>query len=307
MRKIDEFKDEIIKDYQSGMGTVHISKKYGVPRTSLYSFLQKQGIVREVERTFEVPPDGFVEPQTVSFGGGVNSTAMLIGMRNLNIFPDAILFADTGGEKPETYEFIESFDEWLKKSGMPGITIVRYYESKHASLEQECLNNCTLPSKAFGFSGCSQKWKRYPMERWIKKWDKAIEAWKYGQKIITNIGIHAGETKRGNVPDTKYIRYKFPLKEWGWGQQECLKAINDAGLKPPCKSACFFCPSMRKCEIEELKHKHPDLYKRAIEMEENALEYGDLTTVKGLGRKFAWKDLVGEEDQAPMCDVCVDW
>jgi len=40
----------------------------------------------------------------VSFGGGTNSTAMLVGMWERGERPDAILFADTGGEKPHTYQ-----------------------------------------------------------------------------------------------------------------------------------------------------------------------------------------------------------
>jgi len=37
----------------------------------------------------------------VSYGGGVNSTAVLVGMVERGIRPDAILFADTGGEHPQ--------------------------------------------------------------------------------------------------------------------------------------------------------------------------------------------------------------
>jgi 3'-phosphoadenosine 5'-phosphosulfate sulfotransferase (PAPS reductase)/FAD synthetase len=51
----------------------------------------------------------------VSFGGGVNSTAMLIGMILRGERPDAILFADTGGEKPATYDFVATFRDWLTK------------------------------------------------------------------------------------------------------------------------------------------------------------------------------------------------
>lgn len=36
----------------------------------------------------------------VSFGGGTNSTAMIIGMYLHKIPIDLILFADTGGEQP---------------------------------------------------------------------------------------------------------------------------------------------------------------------------------------------------------------
>jgi 3'-phosphoadenosine 5'-phosphosulfate sulfotransferase (PAPS reductase)/FAD synthetase len=47
----------------------------------------------------------------VSFGGGTNSTAMLIGMMKKNLIPDHILFADTGGEKEGTYHYIKYFTQ----------------------------------------------------------------------------------------------------------------------------------------------------------------------------------------------------
>ena len=48
----------------------------------------------------------------VSFGGGTNSTAMIIGMYLHKIPIDLILFADTGGEQPHTYEFKEIQALW---------------------------------------------------------------------------------------------------------------------------------------------------------------------------------------------------
>lgn len=47
----------------------------------------------------------------VSFGGGTNSTAMIVGMYLHKIPVDLILFADPGAEQPHTYEYIEVFDE----------------------------------------------------------------------------------------------------------------------------------------------------------------------------------------------------
>ena len=46
---------------------------------------------------------GARSPLVVSYGAGVDSTAMLVGLRRLGVVPDAVLFADTGGEKPATY------------------------------------------------------------------------------------------------------------------------------------------------------------------------------------------------------------
>lgn len=65
-------------------------------------------------------------PLVVSFGAGVNSTAMLCGFAERGIRPDAILFADTGGERPETYRFLDTMDVWLAQNGMPNIIRVRY-------------------------------------------------------------------------------------------------------------------------------------------------------------------------------------
>jgi 3'-phosphoadenosine 5'-phosphosulfate sulfotransferase (PAPS reductase)/FAD synthetase len=70
--------------------------------------------------------NGQKEPLVVSFGAGVNSTAMLIEMRRRGMRPDLVLFADTGGEKPETYEHLEKMNRWCKDAQFPEITVVRY-------------------------------------------------------------------------------------------------------------------------------------------------------------------------------------
>jgi hypothetical protein len=97
----------------------------------------------------------------VSFGGGTNSTAMIIGMYLHKIQIDLILFADTGGEQPHTYEFIKVFNGWLETHGLPQIVPVVYRtkDGERLTLEQECLNSGTLPSIAYGFKKCSLKHK----------------------------------------------------------------------------------------------------------------------------------------------------
>ena len=49
----------------------------------------------------------------VSFGGGTNSAALLIGLYKHKIPIDLITFADTGAEHPHTYQFIEIINQWL--------------------------------------------------------------------------------------------------------------------------------------------------------------------------------------------------
>jgi hypothetical protein len=242
----------------------------------------------------------------VSFGGGVNSTALIIGLKDRGEKPDAILFADTGGEKPETYEHIETMQSWLSRNGMPPITIV----SQKITLEQDCLERETLPGKAFGFGSCSDRFKIQPQKKWLRENGVVDPMWL--------VGIHIGEAHRAQRTLNQRTDVRFPLIEWEWGQGECVAAIEKEGMKVPVKSACFFCPAMKKHEVIELSIKHPGLAKRAVEMEESAVESGNLETVKGLGRHWTWRSLIESDkqqmklfdfmdDQPPICDTCVDW
>lgn len=78
----------------------------------------------------------------VSFGGGTNSTAMIIGMYLHKIPIDLILFADTGGEQPHTYEFMETFNEWLVKHGIPKIISVEYHDKDGKATRWSCCGRC---------------------------------------------------------------------------------------------------------------------------------------------------------------------
>lgn len=64
-------------------------------------------------------------------------------------------------------------------------------------------------------------------------------------------------------------------------------------MPQPGKSSCLFCPSMRAEEIIDLRQRHPDLFRRALALEDNALP--NLKTVKGLGRGYSWKERFGKE------------
>jgi hypothetical protein len=236
-------------------------------------------------------------PVVVSYGAGTNSTALLVRLVEMQAPVDLILFADTGGERPFTYDYVRTFSAWLVERGYPAITPVWYSNraGERVTLEADCLRKGTLPSKAFGYSGCSMKWKAEPQEKFINNWTPARAAWSQGERVVKLLGFDADEPERAerrahaDAADKKY-QYVYPLISWGWGREECVQAIDNAGLPRPGKSSCFFCPSMKKRELDLLLEEHPDLAVRAVALEDQARasEHG-LDTVKGLGRRFAWK------------------
>jgi hypothetical protein len=222
----------------------------------------------------------------VSYGGGTNSTAMLIGLWKIGIKPDHILFADTGGERQHTYNYIDYFNKWLVKHDMPEIEIVRY-KTKHGvelTLEQDVLNNNTLPAIAFGWKTCSQKFKILPQEKFLKE--------RYpGEAIIHLIGYDLGEKRRMKENPLENHTNIFPLIDWEWTRARCVEEILSEKLCLPNKSSCFFCPNMKKHEILDLTE---DEKNRVKAMEANAKD--KMIELKGLGRQYAWTDLINADE-----------
>jgi hypothetical protein len=226
---------------------------------------------------------------------------MLGGLALRGIQPDAITFADTGGELPETYAYIPILSFWLEVVGFPPLTIVKNHSPRahDASLYDEMLRKSVLPSISYGRHSCAEKWKIRPQERWRKSWPLAQEAWAAGRKVVVAIGYDDGPgdsrrmckafSKETLKPSSKY-RYWYPLQDWGWDRSQCVEMITSQ-MKLPVrvKSSCFFCAARKKSEIEALRQSHPALFEAALEMERRALP--KLRTVKGLGRRFAWQDL----------------
>lgn len=237
-------------------------------------------------------------PLMVAYGGGVNSSAMLVEMSRRGHRPDAILFADTGGERPETYAAVRKVSDWCVAHGFPAIETVSYVSKKRGdeTLEGICLRTKSLPSIAFGFKSCSEKYKIRPQDRWLRNWPAAAQAWSEGLKVIKAIGYDAGEVRRAKTRTESKFAFWYPLVEWGIYREDCVEICKSEGL-PTAKSSCFFCPSMRKHEVLDLAKTHPDLLKRALDMEANA----HLTSVKGLGRSYAWSDLV--KNANAQCDL----
>ena len=79
---------------------------------------------------------------------------------------------------------------------------------------------------------------------------------------------------------------------------ELDRRLRRAGLPVPPKSACFFCPASKKPEILELRVRHPDLLDRALAIERAAAP--GLTSVRGLGRSFAWAGFLDDLHAAPL-------
>ena len=247
-------------------------------------------------------------PLIVSYGLGVDSTAVLVGLHQRGIRPDLILFSDTGSEKEETYDYLVTINAWLRNVGFPTVTVVRnqpkrFKWNRYSTLEGNCISNRTLPSLAFGRKSCSLKWKGAVMDKFVDAIygpDRAVyRAIGYDCSPADNKRFaHAQGKTQGRKGDV----FIYPLQQWGWHRFECARQIQAAGLPVPPKSSCYFCPAMKKHEVSELP---TDKLRRIVIMEANASPF--LRKVKGLWRGRRMTDFIRAESLLPAAEIDALW
>jgi hypothetical protein len=230
-----------------------------------------------------------------AYGGGLNSTAMIVEAVHRCLPIDLILFSDTGAEKPHTYAYVEMFSKWLAERGYPEVITVQ----PPTTIIQDCQKRHALPAVAYGYRTCSDRFKIAPQRKYCNNWQPAKDAWDAGEKLLQLVGYDADEPHRAERPipedDTKKYENWYPLIDWDMGRDECAQAIEMAGLCMPGKSACYLCPNSQPSEIRQNNHNYPDLMRVALDIEASA----DLTSLAGLGRRFNWGAMLANDEMFP--------
>lgn len=194
----------------------------------------------------------------LSFGGGVNTVALMIYLIKEKMPFDEAVFADTGGELPETYEYLKIAEKYLKKHNIPLITV----KSKSGTLYDTCKRRRVIPS---------QIW------RWSTRDKKVIPIHTYYRSLQVHIyeylGITYDEIERMKPSTESYITSLFPFVDAKITREDCIHIIRDAGLPIPVKSGCYFCPFNTVGRWKKIYENHKDLYLKAVKLEEQSKHF----------------------------------
>lgn len=189
----------------------------------------------------------------LAFGGGINSSALAILLVQRG-WRGHIVFANTGAEWPETYQFVfRHFRPWLRQHGLDLITLGREYRSRRYSLPLPVAMRKYRMIPLARARWCTTEYKIRPMHRWLSQ--------KGFQESDVMIAIAADEAHR--QPDK--IR---PLVDWGISRDDCARIIIDSGLPLPPKSGCWMCPFQSRTQWRFLRLRHPNLFALALELEQ---------------------------------------
>jgi len=189
-----------------------------------------------------------MDRQYLSFGGGVNSTALLLLLTERKEEFEAV-FVDHGGDYPETYEYVKL----LQDKGYP-ITVVKGVINGD-DLYDYCLKYRILPCRRFRW--CTMKFKVNVVHSYYEK------------PCFEMIGLDAGESNRAkNRRTTKGIEVDYPLIRWNLDRNDCLEVIKKHGLPAPRKSGCYFCPFARGSDFRRMRDQYPELWCKTLKMEQ---------------------------------------
>ena len=212
--------------------------------------------------------------------GGKDSSALAVYLRYT--VPDMeYFFCDTGAELPETYEYLTRLEVIL---GQP---IVKLNSSRGFDHWFEVFRGA-LPSPQMRW--CTKHMKIKPIEEWIGD-----------APAVSYVAIRADESNRKGYISTKpNIETRFPFVENGIDHDGVMKILDDAGIGLPAyyewrtRSGCYFCFYQRKAEWVGLADRHPELFERAVAIEQKVLRDAgvdgdaDFTNRAMRGRQYTW-------------------
>jgi hypothetical protein len=227
----------------------------------------------------------------LSFGGGINSTAMYFLIRDRKLPLDEIIFADTGNELPETYATLGGFISRLEKDK---IKFTQVRSKLSTSLYEYMWVKKTLPSRVK--RDCTSKFKVSPIRKYLR------ETYGKKEKFVMYIGIALEEAHRMRTSDVSYIENVYPLVDNKIDREGCIKILNQNSFMNVSKSGCFFCPYTTKEGWRLLASKHPELLDKAIALEKNCKNKKVQIVEGGLTMKIgSWKNQTKIGDYA--CDI----
>ena len=212
--------------------------------------------------------------------GGKDSSALAVYLRG-KVPEMEYFFCDTGAELPETYEYLTRLEVILGKQ------ITRLNSQRGFDHWFEIFRG-TLPSPQMRW--CTTNMKIKPIEEWVGD-----------DPVFSYVGIRADEANRKGYISTKpNIQTKFPFIEDEINRDGVMKILSDAGIGLPryyewrTRSGCYFCFYQRKAEWIGLSERHPELFERAIAIEQKVLRDAgidgdaDFTKQAMRGRQYTW-------------------
>lgn len=222
-----------------------------------------------------------------SYGGGVQSTALLVLAAQGYLPYRTFLFANVGddSEHPDTLRYVKevAFDY----AAAHGIEIHELHrvpkkgigkgeiETLRGRLMRDGSRSLPIPVRmsngAPGTRACTADFKIRVVGRWLREHGANATA-----PARVAIGISTDEYERATsrrsepyeIPEYPLLTLEHRLAPHGASRADCRAIIADAGLPIPGKSSCYFCPFHRPRVFADMARREPDLFADCVHIED---------------------------------------
>lgn len=214
--------------------------------------------------------------RSISFGGGVQSTALLVLAAQHRIDFPLFLMANVGddSENPATLRYVDEYARpFAAEHGVDLQVLDRVkrdgtVETLMGRLTREGSRSLPIPVRmsngAPGTRSCTADFKIKVIAKELKRRGATPE-----DPATIGIGISVDEIHRANNRRTEpHEQIVYPLLDLGLRRIDCARVIREAGLPVPPKSSCYFCPFHRPETWHDQRRDEPELFEKSCQLEE---------------------------------------
>ena len=239
--------------------------------------------------------------RSISYGGGVQSTALLVLAAQKRIDFPLFVFSNVGNdsERAATLRYVEEYAKpYAAEHGIELAEVQRVrrdgtVETLHGRLTRPGSRSLPIPVRmsngAPGTRSCTADFKIKVVGKEMKRRGATAgracrphraetpdagplsDCAKCVQPRLATIGIgiSVDEIQRANNRITEpHERIVYPLLDLGMRRVDCMRVIREAGLPVPPKSSCYFCPFHRPETWHDMRREEPEEFEKACQLED---------------------------------------
>jgi hypothetical protein len=258
--------------------------------------------------------------RAISYGGGVQSTALLVLAARGDIDYPLALFANVGddSEHPATLAYVRDVAApFAERHGIELAELRARPRGKPTTLLQTLMRegsrSVDIPAwmegaGAPGRRTCTKDFKISRIAAWLKMLGATAD-----DPATCALGISLDEWQRmRSESGFAFQRLTYPLIDAQLDRAACVALIERAGLPVPPKSSCWFCPYRPLRYWQEMKRDDPERFGQAVNLERLLSErHAGLTRANGDGRGAVFLsptlrplgDAVGTAEQLDLFDA----
>jgi hypothetical protein len=214
-----------------------------------------------------------VNLRAISYGAGVQSTAMLVLAAQGEIYYPLAIFANVGdrAEHPASLSYFRDLAmPYAEANGIELLEMRATANGKERDLYDTIMRDGSrsigipvrMSNGAPGRRSCTVDFKVRRIASELKRRGATADS-----PATVALGISIDEYQRMRPSAIAWEVFDYPLVERRMTRQDCLNLIATAGLPEPAKSSCYFCPFHSSAHWQRMRQQEPALFAKSVEIE----------------------------------------